>query len=180
MEMDGTYGGIISSLFPLVLRRHRANVFIETGTGWANGLLVALAVGFYKEIYSIESSFLYYKFACDFFQGNDTIHLNQGDSREVFPKVLNGVSERAVIWLDAHTFNEKNPLYDELDIIAKHPVKNHAILIDDRRMWGKEHDCWKDITEKAITEKILAINPDYKITYEDSINGGKDIFIADV
>lgn len=179
METDGTYGGIISSLNPSILRNHKADIFIETGTGWANGVLVALAVGFYKDIYSTEIYSLYHEFAANFFKGNERVHLSKGDSRVELSKILDKVNERAFIWLDAHTFDQKNPLYEELDIIAKHPIKNHVIAIDDVRMWRREYNCWKDVNATEITERVLTINHSYKIYFCDSINAYRDIFVAD-
>lgn len=173
-------GRIVASLSPGVLRKHRARIFIETGTGWGGGVLVALCAGFFEKIYTVETFEAYFRGAHELYSSNSRVTMIRGDSRSVLPEILKGVNERAVIWLDAHSPDEQNPVFDEMDAIARHPVKNHCIMVDDKRMWGCKWACWKDVTPERVMEKVLAVNPDYRITYEDSMNGPQDIFIADI
>jgi hypothetical protein len=57
----------------------------------------------------------------------------------------------------------------------KSSCKNHTILIDDRRLLGTDEFMF--ITEDQIREKLLEINPDYEITYEDGYQAN-DIIVA--
>lgn len=173
-------GKIVGSLNPYVLRKHRAAIFIETGTHQGGGILVALCVGFFREIHSMETDEGYYLSSSELYLGNDRVSIVKGSSRDELPKILKRINERAVIFLDAHSPDEKNPLFDELDVIAKHWVRSHCLMIDDRRMWGCEWPCWKDVTREKVVERVLAINPEYQITWEDSMNGPQDILVADI
>jgi hypothetical protein len=93
--------------------------------------------------------------------------------------ILGTINERALIWLDAHADNEPNPLFAELEAISGHLIKDHIIMIDDRRMWGGDLACWTDITEEKIVGMVRMINPAYKISWADSWNAPKDILVAD-
>lgn len=173
-------GRIVASLSPELLRRHPADVFVETGTGWGNGIIVALCTGLYGEIYSIEADPAYHDAARDLFEGNRIVHLVHGNSAAAIRGVLDGIRNRALIWLDAHSEHHPNPLFEELAAVANLPVKDHAILIDDRRMWGGPMPCWKDVTTDKVIEAVKRVNPSYEISWADSWNGPKDILVADV
>lgn len=175
-----TGGRIGASLQPYLLRKHPAKVFIETGTQWSGGILTALCVGFYREIHSIDTDYKHYYMAKELFAGNPLIHLSLGDSAIDLGNILKTINEPALIWLDAHADNEPTPLYAELEAISQHSIRNHVIMIDDRRMWGCDWACWTDVTEEKIVGMVKTINPAYKISWADSWNGPKDIFIADI
>ena len=73
------------------------------------------------------------------------------------------------------------PLLDELIAIAKHPIKTHTILIDDRRLIGTvDLACpgWAELTEELVIEAIMAINPEYEISYRDTKHGKQDVIVA--
>lgn len=155
-------------------------MFIETGTEWSGGILTALCVGFYREIYSIDTNDDHYYMAMELFAGNPSVHPALGNSAIVLGNILKTINEPALIWLDAHSKNEPNPLFAELKAISEHSIKNHIIMIDDRRMWGGDWACWTDVTEEKIVGMVRTINPTYKISWADSWNGQKDILIADI
>ena len=50
-----------------------------------------------------------------------------------------------------------DPIFEELDIISTHNIKTHIILVDDIRGMDKN----------KLIEKILSINKNYDISYED-------------
>lgn len=172
-------GRVAASLSPAVLRRHMAGTFIETGTGWGGGVLTALCAG-YRRIYSCEVNEEYCRNAVELFSGNGSVTLVKEGSPKALSGILGQVHERAVIWLDAHSENDPdNPLPSELDLISRNEVKDHVIMIDDRRMWGSRFPCWREVTAERVLEAVMKINPGYRISYEDSMNGPQDILVAE-
>ena len=69
------------------------------------------------------------------------------------------------------------PVLGELRAIAKHAVKDHVILIDDIRYFKHGIAQWCNITLGDIIDGIMAINPDYWITFEPGVTEN-DILIA--
>ena len=64
--------------------------------------------------------------------------------------------------------------------IQKTSIKNHTLLIDDRRLFGVDNTTWGyTIDEDGILESISDINLDYKISYEDGCVPD-DIIVAEV
>jgi hypothetical protein len=94
------------------------------------------------------------------------------------------ISNPITFWLDGHNMGYDVeggvPLYSEISTIDCSPIKTHTILVDDVRMFGKDDSNlgWKDIDLAKLIKMIKLINPEYKITYEDSNNGPKDILVA--
>lgn len=154
---------------------------IETGTYRGGTVELALRLGF-KNVYSIELAPHYYEFCRYMFGGDARVNLWLGSSEELLPKLLSKVSERCLIWLDGH-YSAGNtalgahvsPLYEELAAIEAHAVKTHTILIDDMRCVGKE---WPGITRDGLLERLMRINPGYKIDFEPSAYDPQDILTA--
>jgi len=99
-----------------------------------------------------------------------------GSSVDLLPGIVESLDAPATFWLDAHPIDDSMsfcPLYKELEIIKESAVENHVIMIDDVRMFGS----WLDVDEQKVKEKLLDINPDYKITYEDG-HIPNDIMVA--
>jgi len=150
------------------------NIFIETGTYLGQTSQLAYTLGF-TEIHTIEVSRLLWD------KARQTLHPMGircwfGDSSEVLPVILKDVHTPAVFWLDGHysqgiTSKGKKdvPLYEELEHIKTHHIKNHTILIDDVRLFGNSDDevDWTKISLKEIESLLLSINPLYKIIRED-------------
>tara|TARA_R110000851_G_scaffold120181_3_gene248407 strand:+ start:3568 stop:4242 length:675 start_codon:yes stop_codon:yes gene_type:complete len=112
----------------------------------------------------------------EYFSGKLT--LCHGDSANEIESILKTVNEPVCFWLDAHAGASKYakgpedcPLIQELELIAKHDIKNHIIAIDDSNMLGEiQKDeygnitCdYSNITMELVQEKILKINPNYDI-----------------
>ncbi|MEM7063916.1 MAG: hypothetical protein AAF572_12215 [Cyanobacteria bacterium P01_B01_bin.77] len=155
------------------LERYMNPVFVETGTYKGHGISAALAAGFSK-VYSIEVSKDFYdnavqKFKSEIAQG--IVEIILGDSLSCLPKVISGIDSNITFWLDAHTTlgyqGEKScPLYEELDAISTHPIKNHTILVDDLRLLSQ--DGWgASVSQSKIMKKIQNINSNYSLTYEN-------------
>lgn len=164
-----------STLTRQVLLKYPGETFIETGTNDASGILVAISCGF-KKIFSVEKDPTLGNKAKEMFLRikNVAVNIFIDDSPKGLEIILPNITEKSVIWLDAHS-DGSCPILEELDVIKKHSIK-HTILIDDMRMFGRaEHEF---ITEEQIKSKIYEIDPAYKFRYEASVHGEKDILVA--
>jgi len=161
-----------STLRTEVLLKYSNPVFIETGTLNGDGVRVALSCGF-KRIYSIDiNPEIVSRNQTQFLDYGERVQIIHGDSFEVLQTLLPTMQEPITFWLDGHwdggpEGQYRCPLLHELDVIAQHPIKTHTLLIDDRRLFGDASHQWgREVTEDAVREKILAINPQYQIIYE--------------
>lgn len=167
-------------------RRH-SDIFIESGTHTGATVKLAISAGF-KEIYTIELAKHFYDKAVQTFKPYKQVHAIYGDSVEAIPVLLKRINRPCVFWLDGHWSAGDTalgpvavPLYQELDEIAKHPIKSHTILIDDVRLMGKE---WKEILLEEIKKRLKGINKSYRLRFEDGYLPGEgkvlknDILVA--
>lgn len=157
--------------------------FVETGSYAGEGLELALKAGF-QEIHSIELSEHFYHECQKKFEACPTVHLWQGDSGLMLDQVIEGIQEPITFWLDGHWSNGNTakgstftPILKELEAIQRHPIKTHTILIDDIRCFGT-YD-FDFIELQQIIQKIMEINPNYIITYQDGFQSN-DILVAQV
>ncbi|NBP57394.1 hypothetical protein EBU71_12835 [bacterium] len=169
------------SLTTDLLNKHLKPIFVETGTQFGYGIDVALKCGFDK-IYSIDIDSKYHAHCTNKFK--DQIDTNQielyiGDSAKVLKDILAKINDPVTFWLDAHGGwgggGTICPILKELAQIAEHDIKDHTILIDDRRMFGK---VWgAGLKEEDVINLLKEINPDYKIDYANGCEP-KDIIVA--
>lgn len=163
-------------------------VFVETGTYKGGGIRAALQAGF-EIIHSIEADQKYYSHAMRRFFDEPRVHVWCGDSSKMLWLVTSIINRPITFWLDSHHFDQSRPerakrapLLDELAAIAKHPIKTHTILIDDRRLLGAttEKACpeWADLSEEIVLEAVMKINPEYKISYRDTKQGKQDVIVC--
>ena len=132
----------------------------------------------FSTIYSIEIDNEKYEKCLKRFENINYVYLHKGDSGVVLGKIMMKLDAPATFWLDSH-FGESNsycPLIDELGILRKHYIKNHTILIDDIRLFGKG---WCDIYEENILNQIMQINQNYRIRYIDGYTND-DILVAEI
>lgn len=150
-----------------------SNIFVETGTCGGNGVQTALDCGF-ERVISIEVDTNFYNQCKARFKNKDNIQLIHGDSGKILFDVIKDIDERMIFWLDGHvSFPENqaergekyNPIADELNQIAKHHIKNHIHLIDDRRLFGTPD--FDNLTENDLKNMILNINKDYLFCLEE-------------
>ncbi|MDD4939183.1 MAG: hypothetical protein PHI60_03395 [Candidatus Omnitrophica bacterium] len=150
---------------------------METGTGAGEGVKKAIRAGF-RKIYSIElSPELHARCASKFKKEieDGRVALTLGDSSKCLTEILNTIECPATIWLDAHYSaagtargEEDTPLVTELEVISKHNIKTHTILIDDLRLFGtKDISDWSGIQLKQVMRKLMEINNDYSLFYEN-------------
>lgn len=143
----------------------RGCVFIETGTYEGDGIATALDVGFEKVI-SIELDADSVRRARARFVGKPVTIL-YGDTAKLLPDVLADLCEPATFWLDAHPVGW-SPVMAELAAMAVANIREHTILVDDRRLMTMFHpDGWFTPSEKAVLEALLQINPAYEISFVD-------------
>ena len=96
---------------------------------------------FFNQIYSIELDKDLYLKAKKLFRKYDNIHILQGDSSKVLPKLLDQIKKPCLFWLDAHYSGGSTergrtdtPIMEELKTVFKN--NNSVILIDDLRVFG--------------------------------------------
>ncbi len=157
--------------------------FIESGSCEGAGVQNALDAGF-QNIYSIELAPHFYQHCCRRFRSNPNVKLYQGDSTHVLPVILKQIDAPATFWLDGHYSWGKtargatnSPILAELESIRAHHIKTHTILIDDVRQFGTIEFDFIELDE--IIQKILQINPNYTISFEDGLIP-KDVLIAQI
>lgn len=166
--------------FDLKKYRNEYNVFIETGTYNGDGVQAALNAGF-SSIYSIELDPTRHKSCVNRFAEMKTnVHILCGDSSTTLPTLLQHIKEPAVFWLDAHYCNDDakigdkwTPLKEEMDAIARHPIKTHTIIIDDWRCMDNQHVDKRTQREVGFPGKenclarLREINPEYTMVWEN-------------
>jgi hypothetical protein len=154
-----------------VFAKYPNTYFLETGTYFGDGVQMALAAGF-SRVYSIELSPHYHELAKTRFKNEKNVDLALGDSAKILGNIINKIHEPITFWLDGHCSmgdtakgETMTPLMLELESIKQHPVKTHTIMIDDIRQFGT---CYFDyLTLDQVLNKIMSINPNYKIAFED-------------
>ncbi len=128
-----------------IARQYGTRVLVETGTNWGN--TVASSLGTFDVIYSIELFDELYEKAVRRFARHPKVKLRYGDSAHELPRILDELREPALFWLDAHYSGDgtaradvDTPIMKELQIISRHQVSNHVILIDDARCFNGTND----------------------------------------
>lgn len=117
------------------------SVFIETGT--ALGETAAWASDHFDRVITIEYAFDLYRAAEERFFNTSNVTVLYGDSADMIKMVNHNQELDAVYWLDAHydgggvdlAPSGVTPIHEELRDTFRYPA-NHAILIDDARLFG--------------------------------------------
>ena len=161
-----------------IFKKHKTNIFIETGSGMGHGIARALDIG-YELIHSIEIKDELWSFCLDKFNHNESVHLHYGDSLHWLPEILKDIPEKATFWLDAHMsgISRNCPTLEEIKLIAKHHIKDHIILIDDMADFGTE--AHEGITVEQLKWEVLKINPKYEFSF-DSTSKPNNVLICQV
>lgn len=148
--------------------------FIETGTYL--GDTTEIAAKYFPSVYTIELGKDLFEKAQKRFSKKKNISLHLGDSTELLPCILKQAKDKSVIFLDAHFSmgttvkgEDNTPIITELNHIKKSKHTNSVIIIDDIRMFYDPLISLEDSfmggypSLNTIVEKILEINPYYKI-----------------
>lgn len=165
-----------------IFKKYPNPILIETGSFKGDGIQKALDAGFQK-VYSIELSTYYYKHCKKRFASNEKVEVLLGDSSIVLDELLQTIDQPVTFWLDGHWSDVKNaaqgekkcPILSELEIISKHHLKTHTILIDDIRLFGTSH--FDFISLDTVIENVLSINPKYEIKFEEGCQP-EDVLVA--
>jgi hypothetical protein len=168
-----------------VFAKYPNQYFIETGSHCGDGIQAAIESGF-CQIYSIELQEEFYdrcvvRFGLHPATSNQE-HLFYGDSADVLALILQEIDAPATFWLDGHysgegtgRANSNTPLLKELELIARHPIRTHTILIDDVRCFGTI--AFDFISLEEVKQKILSINPSYEFSFENGFVDN-DVLVA--
>ena len=165
-----------------IFKDYPNHYFFETGTGLGAGVQMAIEAEF-PIIMSIELSGQLHVQTVKKFIEHENVLLFQGDSRDILHQLIEPLEKPITFWLDAHYCGHVsrdqltisagkegcNMIKSELEIIKKHPIKTHTLLIDDMDFFKFE----------GLEDIIRDINPDYKISYVDG-SGKNSILIATV
>ncbi len=121
---------------------YRCPIFIETGTH--EGETPYFLRDYFEQIFTIELSTEFFLRAQRKLSPFKHIVQLQGDSGERLGDVLKTVNRPCMLWLDGHysggitAKGQKDcPLLEELSHIWRHPIKQHIILLDDARYFGR-------------------------------------------
>ena len=140
-------------------------LFIETGT-YVGDTIFSMEPHF-RNLFTIELSEKYYNSTRSKYKGNK-ISFIHGDSSTKLIDVFSSVSEPSIIFLDGHWSSGDTakgtkdcPLIEEISVINTHCKSKAIIIIDDRRLFGKNKtsDCnedWSSINDGDILHNIKA------------------------
>ena len=167
-----------------VLSQYMNPVLVETGTYQGDGVETALRMGFPKVV-SIEVFHDFFLACKNKFAADKRVTILHGDSALALWDAIKDIDDRITFWLDGHAFPEEEkplgikacPLIEELEQIARHPIKNHVIMIDDMSSLPKG-GVYKNIgfDRKDVEDAVKRIRSDYRISYFD--RGGTVVLIA--
>lgn len=116
------------------------DTLVETGT-YLGDMVYAVKDDF-REIFSVEFDDALFKRAKRLFANYPHIHIVNGDSSKVLPKILNSLSKPCLFWLDAHysqgltsKADEETPIKEEIKYILETSENRHVVLIDDAHLF---------------------------------------------
>lgn len=145
---------------------------IETGTYY--GDMVEAMKGHFYKIYSIELSKDLYRNAKKRFCRDKNVNIIHGDSGIELGKLVKGLTEPTLFWLDGHYSagvtargDKDTPIYEELTHIFKARLSKYVIIIDDARCFGSD-PAYPSL--KELSDFIRTNNPESNIeVIDDSI-----------
>jgi len=145
-------------------RDYNLGVLVETGTNY--GHMIYVNKDRFREIYSIELDPWRAESARRKFAGRPNIHVLEGDSGAVLPKVIPALKEPCLFWLDGHDFDISSPIKQELDAIYHQSPYDHVLLIDDARWFDGRTDY---PTMEELQEKVSREYPGRTVEVRDDI-----------
>ncbi len=133
------------SVIKKLAREYKIDEIVETGT-YKGDMIEALKSKF-RRLTSIELSEFYFKNAVQKFKNDSNVFIILGDSGKEIKRLLKVLKSPALFWLDGHFSGGKTakakintPVFQELESIFNHEIKNHVILIDDARLFNGKDD----------------------------------------
>lgn len=144
-------------------RQFGCKTLVETGTYL--GDMIARTRHLFDRLYSIEVDARLHANACARFRDDSAVTVLLGDSAHVLPKILENLTTPTVFWLDGHYSGGETgkgeldtPIQTEVELILRHPVRGHAILVDDARLFTGAGDY---PTMRAFREQLMKLNATY-------------------
>ena len=144
-------------------RKYDLPVLVETGTNYAH--MIYVQRHYFREIYSIELDAHKAESARRKFAANPAIHILEGDSGVVLPKLIPTLKERCLFWLDGHDFEMSTPVKLELEALFG-DAREHVILIDDAN-WFNGSGGYPTLEE--LRQRIEREYPRRQIEVQDNI-----------
>jgi hypothetical protein len=145
-------------------RDYNLRVLFETGTNLGN--MINAQKKRFREIHSIELNEWLASRAKRKFANQPNIHLYQGDSGQILPKILEQLNEPCLFWLDAHWGDESAAIRQELESIYRHNIRDHVLLIDDARWFDGRTDY---LTIEELREQAMRAFPGSVVEVKDDI-----------
>lgn len=146
-------------------------ILIETGTYL--GDMIRATKSAFDEIYSIELNTSFCERVRKRFAACPHIHIVEGDSADVLPRILATISRPCLFWLDAHYSGGlsargrlETPIVTEIECILNHPIPDHVLLVDDARLFNGEHGY---PTLGELREGVKQIRPTLVVEVADDI-----------
>ena len=139
-------------------------VLVETGTNYAH--MIHVQKNRFREIYSIELDAEKAESARREFAGLSHIHILQGDSGELLPKLLPSLKEPCLFWLDGHDGGHSTPVRQQLGALFRDPIQDHVILLDDA-LWFRGSGGYPTLEE--LRQNVDREYPDHVLEIKDEI-----------
>ena len=139
-------------------------ILVETGTNYAH--MIYVQKNHFREIYSIELDAHKAESARRKFAERSDIHIIEGDSGAVLPKLIPTLKGPCLFWLDGHDFDISTPVKQELDALFKNPAAGHVMLIDDANWFDGRGD-YPSLDE--LRQRIAREYPGRKMEVTDNI-----------
>ncbi|MGI8549511.1 MAG: hypothetical protein ACR2PL_01765 [Dehalococcoidia bacterium] len=145
--------------------------FVETGTFLGN--MSWHASRLFTQVHTIELDPELAMRATRRFAGVMNVTVHHGDSGSVLPALLETLDSPCVFWLDGHYSGGitargylDTPIVGELQAIADHHVRPHAVLIDDARVFGTD-DAYPTLGE--VIRLLRNIDPAFHVAVSSDI-----------
>ena len=166
--MGTVHPGLPPGLARTARRAIGARTLVETGTNVGNS--AAVAARLFERVVTIEKDPTLHATALDRHGELRNVEWLLGDSRDVLPQLH--LSEPTVFWLDGHwsagdTAGEGDecPLLEELAAIGP----QHAILIDDARLFTEQPPPPHDPSQWPTLEQVMAALADREVVIREDV-----------
>lgn len=143
---------------------------VETGT--FQGEMVTAVAKYFSQVHTIELGTQLAALASAKFRSDPRVHVYNGDSREILRRILPGIEEPTLFWLDAHysggitgRAEVDSPVSEELEIILA-VQERPVILIDDARVFDGSNGY---LSAAALRKMIERHRPGWIVELENDI-----------
>lgn len=123
-------------------RAYGCQTFIETGSG--SGMTTAQMATLGIQCHTVELDNARFLQIRQRFANTPNVTVHHGDSENILPVLLASLNTKTLFWLDAHyswdglqRAEKETPIVAEVLSILSHPIRDHVILIDDIRLFGR-------------------------------------------